>query len=151
MEYLVKPEVVQYEKKKMTNPMCDLIPGCNTMKELGIVLDFWTKEITFDEIILPMRDINSLTKWKMEMVWAVNNSKAHEPACMHGVTQQVVHILDTNHEKADLQSVDSTNCTHLSLQDQNKLLVAHRIWRTFWWKIGWLEHWTCHPRIKGMC
>ena len=36
--------------------------------------------------------------------------------------QQVVHILDTKYEKADLQSVVSTNCTHLSLQDQNKLL-----------------------------
>jgi hypothetical protein len=33
-----------------------------------------------------------------------------------------VHILDAKCKKADLQSVVSTNCTHLSLQDQNKLL-----------------------------
>jgi hypothetical protein len=49
------------------------------MKELEIVLDFQTQEITNDEIILPMRDVNSLTKSKMEKVWAVNNSMAHKP------------------------------------------------------------------------
>ena len=47
---------------------------------------------------------------------------AHKPHSMHEATRQVVHILDAKYEKADLQSVVSTNCTHLSLQDQNKLL-----------------------------
>ena len=75
-EYLVKPDIVEYDKKKMTKPEYDLILGCRTMKELGIVLNFQTKEITIDEIILPMRDINSLTKSKMEKAWAVNNSMA---------------------------------------------------------------------------
>ena len=97
--------------------MYDLILGCKTMKELGIVLDFRTKEITIDEIILPMRDINSLTTSKMEKAWTVNNSMAHEPHSMQEATKQVVHILDAKYEKADLQSVVSTNCTHLSLQD----------------------------------
>ena len=50
----------------MTKPMYDLILGCKTMKEIGIVLDFQTKEITIDEIILPMRDINSLTTSTLE-------------------------------------------------------------------------------------
>ena len=45
-EYLVASGVVDYDKKKMTKPVYDLILGCNTMKELGIVLDFKTKEIT---------------------------------------------------------------------------------------------------------
>ncbi|KAL3789733.1 hypothetical protein HJC23_006726 [Cyclotella cryptica] len=39
-EYLVTPDVVEYDKKKMTEPMYDLILGCKSMKELGIVLDF---------------------------------------------------------------------------------------------------------------
>ena len=39
-EFLVTPDVVDYDKKKMTLPMYDLILGCKTMKELGIVLDF---------------------------------------------------------------------------------------------------------------
>ena len=37
----------------MTKPVYDLILGCKTMKELGIVLDFRTKQITIDEFILP--------------------------------------------------------------------------------------------------
>ena len=41
---------------------------------------------------------------------------------MHKTTQCVFHVLDAKYEKADLQSVVSANCTHLSLQDQNKLL-----------------------------
>ena len=78
-EYLVTPDVVEYNKKEMTKPVYDLIIGCKTMKELGIVLDFQTKEITIDEIILPMRDVNSLTKSTMDKAWAVNNSMAQEP------------------------------------------------------------------------
>ncbi len=58
----------------MTTPVYDLILGCNTMKELGIVLDFQTKEITIDEIILPMRDINSLSMSNVDRAWAVYNS-----------------------------------------------------------------------------
>ncbi len=46
------------------NPMhktgFDLILGSNTMKELGIVLDFQAKEITLDEISLLMRDMYKL-------------------------------------------------------------------------------------------
>ena len=82
-EFLVTPDVVEYDKKKMTRPMYDLILGCKTMKELGIVLDFRTKEITVDEIILLMTDINSLTMSKMERAWSVNNSIAHKPHSMH--------------------------------------------------------------------
>lgn len=32
-------------------------------------------------------------------------------------------IIDAKHEKVDLQSVVSTNCAHICLQDQNKLLA----------------------------
>ncbi len=58
--------------------------------------------MTIDEIILPMRNINSLTMSNMERAWTVNNSKAHEPHSMHEATQVVVHILDAKYEKADL-------------------------------------------------
>ena len=121
-EYIVTPDIVEYDKKKMTKPAFDLILGCQTMKELGIVLDFRTKEITIDHIILPMREINSLTPSNLDKAWAVNNSMAHEPQSTQEATQRVVKILDANYKKADLQSIVSTNCTHLSLQDQNSLL-----------------------------
>ena len=63
----------------MAKPVYDLIPVHKTMKELRTVLDFQTKEITIDVIILPKRKIDSLTKSKMEKAWAVSNSIACEP------------------------------------------------------------------------
>ena len=45
-DYLVTPDVVDYEKTNMTKPVYDVILGCKTMKELGIVLHFQTNEIT---------------------------------------------------------------------------------------------------------
>ena len=71
----------------MTKPAFDLILGVKTLRELGIVLDFRTKQVTIDEIILPMRDINSLTPSNMDRAWAVNNSMAHEPHSMQEATQ----------------------------------------------------------------
>ena len=59
-EYIIQPDIVEYDKHHMTKPGFDLILGCNTMKELGIILDFWTKEIAIDEISPPMRDIKNL-------------------------------------------------------------------------------------------
>jgi hypothetical protein len=53
----------------MTKQVYDLILGCNTMKELGIVLDFQTKQITINEIILPMRNISNLASTKIEKAW----------------------------------------------------------------------------------
>ena len=69
-----------------------------------------------------MRDINSLTMSNMDRAWAVNNSTVHELQSTQEAMQGVAHILDAKYEKADLQSVVSANCTHQSLQDQNKLL-----------------------------
>ena len=63
----MEPDVFEYDWK-MGKPVFDLIIGCNSMEKLGIVLDFKAKAITIDEIILPMRNINSLT----------NRSKAKE-------------------------------------------------------------------------
>ena len=74
-EYLIQPDVVEYDGTTMSQPGFDLILGTNTLKELGIVLNFQTKEIDIDEIILPMRDITTLsTRAKIERAWMTNNS-----------------------------------------------------------------------------
>ena len=81
--------------KKMTKPAFDLILGVKTLRELGIVLDFWTKEITINEIILPMREIKSLsTSSKIEKAWSVNHSMIHEPQSTKEATQHAICILD---------------------------------------------------------
>ena len=70
-----------------------------------------------------MRDINNLsTSSKIEKAWSVNHSMVHEPKSTKEATQHAIHILDAKYKKADLQSVVDTNCPHLSLPDQNKLL-----------------------------
>ena len=84
------PDVIEFDKNKMTKPVFDLILGCKTMKVLVIVLDFQTKEITIDHIIMPMRAINSLTSLSMDKAWAVNNSMALEPHSTQEVTERVV-------------------------------------------------------------
>ena len=108
----------------MATPAFDIILRVQTLKELGTVLDFRTNTITVDESILPMRNIDNLSqKSKIEKAWSLNNSvMVHEPESTLGATNRVVHILDANYEKADLQSVVRDNCKDLALHEQNKLL-----------------------------
>jgi hypothetical protein len=64
--------VVEYSKNN--RPQYDLILGTNTMKELGIMLDFKAKTITIDEVILPMRNINYLQGASMLRTLKLNHS-----------------------------------------------------------------------------
>ena len=54
----MKPDVVEYDKDSKLQ--YDLILGTETMKELGIILNFRDKMITIDEIIFLMRNINNM-------------------------------------------------------------------------------------------
>ena len=83
---MIQPDIVEYDENHMTKPGFDLILGCNSMNELGIVLDFRTKEITLDEISLPMRDIKNLrTRAAADRAWtaklvqrATEHARGHE-------------------------------------------------------------------------
>ena len=90
------------------------------MNELGIVLDFQENK-NIEEIILPMTNINSLANFKLTKAWTVINSMSNKPTSTVEATDQVIHILDANYEKTDLQGVVSINCTHLSPSQQEKL------------------------------
>jgi hypothetical protein len=84
--------VFEYDQT-MGKPVFDLIIGCNSMEKLGIVMDFKTKPITIDEIILPMspRSITHLTnKSKVKEAWAISNALAHKPICTELATQRAV-------------------------------------------------------------
>jgi hypothetical protein len=67
----------------------DLILGAETMKELGIVLDFKAKMITIDEVILPMRNINHVQGSSMLCVIKLNHSLAMEPHSTQDATKHV--------------------------------------------------------------
>jgi hypothetical protein len=55
----------------------------------------------------------------------------HEPKSTLEATQWVVKILDTKHEKANLNAVVTKNCSHLSIADHKKLLNSSLSSRTF--------------------
>ncbi len=88
------------------------------MKELGIVLDVKAKTITIDEITLPMRNINHLQGRCILRSPKLNNSLAKEQISTKDATNCAVWILDTKHDKADLQSIVNNNCKHLSADQQ---------------------------------
>ena len=74
-EYLLQPDIVECHKDVLTKPGFEFILSSDAMKELGIVLDFWTKERTLENISLPMRDINTFnTQALIEKSWMMNNS-----------------------------------------------------------------------------
>ena len=56
----IQPEIVKYDET-LGKPAFDLINGTKTTNELGVILDFNTKEITINSIKLPMQSINKLT------------------------------------------------------------------------------------------
>jgi hypothetical protein len=120
-EYYAEPDVVKYDED--SKPQYDLILGTETMKELGIVLDFKAKMITVDEITVPMRNINHLQRYRiLQMLLKHNNSLAKEPMSMQDATSHAIRILDAKYDNADLQSIVKNICEHLSADQQNKLL-----------------------------
>jgi hypothetical protein len=141
-EFLAEPDVFEYDQD-MVKPVFDLIIGCNSMEKLGIVMDFKAKTITIDEIILPMRNIESLTnKSKVQEAWAISNVLAHEPTSTEQATQRAVKILDAKYKKADLQAV-VTNCTQLNSVEKNKLLELLKKFEPLF--DGTLGHWRTKP------
>ncbi len=116
----MEPDVVEYDKDR--RPQYDLILGTETMTELGIILKFRHKMITFDEFILPMRNINNLQGSSILQVLWHNHSLAMEPQSTQDATKCATWILDAKYSMADLQSVVRDNCKHLSANQQKKLL-----------------------------
>jgi hypothetical protein len=118
--YLAAPDIVEYSKTN--RPQYDIILGVKTMKEYGIILDFKDKMITVDEIKLPMRNINYLQGASTIRALKLNHSLAMEPQSTQDATKRVTRILDANYKKADLQSIVTDKCKHLSADQQKKLL-----------------------------
>ena len=98
--FQIEPDVVEYDKD--SKPQYDLILGTETMKELGIILNFRDKMITIDEIILPMRNINNLQGSSILQALRHNHSLAIEPQITQDATDRATQILDAKYRKADL-------------------------------------------------
>jgi hypothetical protein len=92
--YLAAPDILEY--KKIDRPQYDIILGVKTMKEYGIILDFKDKMITFDEVELPMRNINYLQGSSTLRALRLNHSLAMEPQIYTGCNQAC--YLDPRHQ-----------------------------------------------------
>ncbi len=104
-------------------PMYDLIIDKQTMRNLGMKLDFQEKKITIDKILLPMRDIAYLQlKPRTTRTLRKNTCFAQDPISTRSKTKHVVEILDANFEKADIPAIIGENCSHLKASDKEKLL-----------------------------
>jgi hypothetical protein len=118
----LQPDIVEYSPGDQA-PMYDLIIGEQTMRDLGVKLDFQEKIITIDEILLPMRNITNLQlKPRITRALRENNCFAQEPISTRSATKHVVKILDAKYEKADLPAILRDNCSHLTTSNREKLL-----------------------------
>jgi hypothetical protein len=120
-KFYSEPDMVEYNKG--SKPQYDLMFGTETMKELGIMLDFKAKMITIHEIILPMRNIYHLQGASMLCALKLNNSLAMEPQSTQDSIKCATQILNANcKKKTDHQSIVRDNCKHLITNQQKKLL-----------------------------
>ncbi len=104
--------------------MYNLIIGKKTLHDIGAVFYFKERNITIDDILLPMRNINNLQlKPSISRAFKLNSSFAQEPASTPNATKHVVEILDAKYDKADLPSIVKNNCAHLSTSNCNSLLA----------------------------
>jgi hypothetical protein len=113
------------------------------MKEYGIILDFTDKMITVDEIKLPMRNINYLQGSSTIRALRLNHSLAMESQSTQDATKRVTQILDANYHKADLQSIVTDKCKHLSADQQKKLLQLLTKYESLF--EGTLGNWKAKP------
>ncbi len=112
----MSPDIVEYNK--FNRPQYDVILGVKTMKKYGIILDFKDKMITIDEVKLPMRYIKYLQGSSTLRALQLNHSLAMEPQSTQDATKRVTQILDAKYQKADLQSIVTDKCKHLSANQQ---------------------------------
>ncbi len=137
----MEPDVVKYDKDSKLQ--YDLILGTETMKELGIILNFRDKMITIDEIVLPMRNINNLQGSSILRALRHNHRLAMEPQSTQDITQCTMQILDAKYSKANLQSVVKDNCKHLIANQLKKLLQLFKKYESLF--DGTLGDWKSKP------
>ena len=99
------------------------------MELLKIKLDFDDMTITWNEVSVPMKDINV----EAEELFAIHDSK-----CMAEAMDRVKTILDAKYEPADLDEIVK-GCKHLNEEEKRKLyhlLKNTKLYSMERWDIG---------------
>ena len=91
----------------------DAIFGRNILSELGLIMDFDDKIMSWNGNVVPMRSLENESPSKKELRALLIESR--EPESTREATNRVVKILDANYKKADLteivQGADQLNQT----------------------------------------
>jgi len=108
--FRVQPDIIEYDNEDEAHAF-DLIIGSETMKELGVILDYKDSYITIDEIKLPVRKLKDLQTRQQRSAIIINATEPHSTA---GATKRAVKILDAKYEVEDLPSIVKEQCNHLN-------------------------------------
>lgn len=119
------------------------------MQIWNVVFNFCKKTITRDDIMLPIQNINDLTKSKSKTAWAHYNSLAHEPQSTTKAMQCMVRLLYAKFEKADLQAIVKDNCTYLQSSERHIYWCCPHNLSHFLMNLFCLENWACLLWMKG--
>jgi len=107
----------------------DIIIGCDMLEELGIIIDFKTKQVTWDEVSVPM------CSWQTVQH---DGYFVHDSPILSEATDRTTRILDAHYEPADFDTLiaDCHNLTFSQKQQLHDLLTEfHTLFD------GTLGHW----------
>ena len=91
------------------------------MQELGVLIDFQTKTVSWEGIRITMCDFFADTQPYRELHMILQQST--EPPSVTEQTGRTVRILDAHYEAADLRSICLERAVHLSMDERRKLLA----------------------------
>jgi hypothetical protein len=98
----------------------DMIIGRDLMQALGVIIDYKTLTVSWEDIRIGMRDFFADSKNYRELHTIMQQST--EPPSVKEQTGRTVRILDAKYEAADLRKICLEQAVHLSLEERQKLL-----------------------------
>ena len=105
-------DILEYDGKA-PEPMFVLIIGTKSMEEFGIILDFVSKEITIDQMKLPMQTLKRIKNPKRRFL-IYKQVYYNEPIAIEEISKQKIRILDAKYEKANLSQIVNEKCKQLT-------------------------------------
>jgi len=105
----------------------DIIIGRDILEELGIVINFKTKQITWDEVSVPMRSMNTVQH---------EGYFIHDSDLIVEATARTKRILDAHYEAAEIDQIISHVITSMMLKNNNLRLCLKNL------KNYLMEHWV---------
>ena len=124
---LIEHEV--HISKQLSN--YDMIIGRDLLHEVGIDIKFSTKTMEWDDVSIPMKDIDAT---------AESVCQIEDPPFITADTERMKRILDAKYEKANLEELVEKECKHLTEEERVALLeLLHKYEELF---DGTLGHWS---------